>query len=65
MVTGHEFLSKSLKGKDHLGDCDIDGRIILKWTLEKLDTILEKIQLNFDTVQKQAFVNMVMNLQVP
>jgi hypothetical protein len=26
---------KNLKGRDHMGDLDIDGSVILKWTLKK------------------------------
>jgi hypothetical protein len=29
------FGLESLKGRDHLGDLDVDGRIILKLILEK------------------------------
>jgi hypothetical protein len=28
-----KFLSENLKGEDRLGDLDVDGRLILKWTL--------------------------------
>jgi hypothetical protein len=28
--------SKSLGGRDHLEDTDVDGKIILKWSLGKL-----------------------------
>jgi hypothetical protein len=30
-----QFLSESLKGRDHLGDLSVDRRIILKWNLMK------------------------------
>jgi hypothetical protein len=28
-----QFWSENLKGIEHLGDLDVDGRIILKWLL--------------------------------
>jgi hypothetical protein len=31
----HTFLYEDLKGRDHLEDLDIDGRIVLEWNLEK------------------------------
>jgi hypothetical protein len=30
-----KFYSDNLKGRDHLGDRDVDGRAILKWILNK------------------------------
>jgi hypothetical protein len=28
------FFSENLKGSEHLGDADVEGRIILKWVLK-------------------------------
>jgi hypothetical protein len=30
-----QFLSENLKGRDHLENIDVDGRVILKWILKK------------------------------
>jgi hypothetical protein len=35
--SAHKYLLKNLKGRDLLGDKDIDGRI-LKWIVKKQDT---------------------------
>jgi hypothetical protein len=32
-----KYCSESLKRRDRFKDLDVDGRIILKWILEKLD----------------------------
>jgi hypothetical protein len=32
-----QFWSENLKGRDHLEDVGVDGRIILKWILRKWD----------------------------
>jgi hypothetical protein len=33
----YPILMRDLKGRDHLGDLSVDGRIILKWILGKQD----------------------------
>jgi hypothetical protein len=49
----------NVKIRDHLGDPGVDGRIILKFILEKW------IHLSQDKDQLLALVNTIMNLQVP
>jgi hypothetical protein len=35
MRNAHSILVGNLKGRDHLKDLDVDGRIILEWILGK------------------------------
>jgi hypothetical protein len=48
-----------------LEDPHVDGRIILKWTFEKLAGGMDWINLAHDTDKWRALVNTVMNLRVP
>jgi hypothetical protein len=32
--------SENLKGRDHLGNLDVEGSVILKWTLKKRSVIM-------------------------
>jgi hypothetical protein len=57
------FGQRKLKGRDHLGDQDIDGRIILKLILD--NWIVDWILLAQESDQWQAVVNTAMNLRVP
>lgn len=50
-----------MKGRDHLGDLDLDNRIVLKWMFKKD----ELVQVVHDTVHWWAFVNTVMYILVP
>jgi len=57
---------ENLKGRDHLENISSTGRRALKWILEY--TVCEGVywmQLTWDRVQWQAFVNTVLNHWVP
>jgi hypothetical protein len=53
------------EGRRHLGDPDIDGRVILKYIFKKWDGGVDWIKLAQDMDRWRALVNVVMNLQVP
>jgi hypothetical protein len=53
-----------LREGDHLGDPDVDGRI-LKWIFKKWDGGMDWIELAQDRDRWRALVNAVMNLRVP
>jgi hypothetical protein len=59
------FWWRNLREGDHLEDLGVDGRIILKWILEKLDVNMDWIDLAQDRDRWRAVVNAVMNLRVP
>jgi hypothetical protein len=48
-----------------LKDPSIEGRIILKWNVEKWDGGIDEIDLAQDRNRWRAVVNAVMNLRVP
>ena len=54
----------SLREGDHLKDPDVDGRIILKWILEKWGGVMDWIGLTHGRDRWRAVVNAVMNLRV-
>jgi hypothetical protein len=57
------YWSESLKGRDHLEDQGIDGRIILKYILKKTGWDgVDWLHLVQDRDQWQALVDTVMNL---
>jgi hypothetical protein len=56
---------KSLKGRDHLEDVDINERIVLNLDFKTiLWEDIKWIDLGQDSKQSWAFVNMVMNLHI-
>jgi hypothetical protein len=60
-----EFSCGNLREEDHLEDRGTDGRIILKYILEKWDGGMDWIDFAEDRDRWRAVVNTVMNLQVP
>jgi hypothetical protein len=50
---------------DHLEDRGVDGRIILKWTYERLDGGMDWVNLAQDRDRWRALVNAVMKLRIP
>ena len=63
MHTG--FWWRNLRERDHLEDTDIYGRIIFKSIFRKWDGGMDWIDLFQSTDRGQAYVDAVMNLQVP
>jgi hypothetical protein len=53
------------EGKNHLGDPDVDVRIILRWIFRKWDGDMNWIDLAQDSDRWRALVNAVMNFRVP
>jgi hypothetical protein len=59
------LLRGNLRGRDHRGDQDIDGRIILRWIFRKWEGGMDWIELAQGRGRWRALVNAVMNLLVP
>ena len=62
MYTG--FWWGGLREGDHLGDSEVDGRIILRWIFRKLDGVMGWIKLAQDSDRWHALVYMLMKLSV-
>jgi hypothetical protein len=61
-----EFWWENRRERDHLGDPDVDCRIILKWMFRKWDVRgMDWIELAEDRDRWWALVNAIMNLRVP
>jgi len=55
-----------MRERDHLGNPGLDGRITLKWIFKKWDVVgMDWIELAKDWDRWRAFLNAVMNLEVP
>jgi hypothetical protein len=54
-----------LRKGDFLENQGVDGRIILKWILEKLNGVMDWIDLAQDRIGWRDFVNTVKNLRIP
>ena len=63
MCTG--FWWGNLRAGDHLEDPGIDGRIVLKWILQKWDGGMDWIDGSLERDGWCAVVNAVMNLRFP
>ena len=62
----HRVLVGKLRERDHWGDPDIDGRIILRWIFRKWEGVVGTgLELAQDRVRWRALVGTVRNLQVP
>jgi len=57
------FWVENLKGRDHLEDLGVDGRIILEWLLGRED--VDWIRLALHRSQWRAIVTTVLKLQFP
>ena len=53
------------EGRDHLENPGVDGRVILRWIFRKYDGGMDRIDLAQDSDRWWAFVNVVMNHQIP
>jgi hypothetical protein len=61
-----KFLLQNLKGRDHLEDANVNGRIILEWILKKYSGNLWTgfIQLRVG-ISGRPIVNIFVNLWIP
>jgi hypothetical protein len=59
------FWWENLRERDHLGDSDVNGRIILRWIFRKWMWGMDWIELAQDRDRWWLLVNAVMNLRIP
>ena len=60
------FLWGNLRGRDHLEDPGVDGKIILRWIIRKWGCGgMDWIELAQDRDRWRELLNAVMNLRVP
>ena len=60
------FWKGNLRERDHWGDPNVDGRIILRWIFRKWEGVVEDWkELAQDRDRWWALVSTVMNLRVP
>jgi hypothetical protein len=57
-----KFWLKNLKGRDHSENLCINGKLILRWILEKQWEVLDWIHLTEDRDQLQSVAKIVMSL---
>jgi hypothetical protein len=62
---GTKFWSGYHKGKGHVGDLGVDGRIIMKGKKEICHGDVNLIEVAREKVQWCTFVNIIMNFRVP
>ena len=62
----HRVLVGKPEGKNHWGDQDVDGRIILRWIFRKWEGVCgDWMELAQDRDRWRALVSTVMNFRVP
>ena len=61
----HKVLVGKPEGRDHWGDPDVDGRIILRWIFRKWGVCGDWVELAEDRDRRRELVGTVRNLRVP
>ena len=55
----------NLREREHWGDPDADGRIILRWIFRKWEGVEDWMELDQDRDRWRALVSTLMNFRVP
>jgi hypothetical protein len=63
--SAYRILVRKPEGKRSLKNLDVDGRVILKWSLEKYYVVVDWIDLAQERGQWWALMKTVMNLRAP